>query len=71
MKLALYPEHVRFTKLSMFVPVFHTEKDPSREAAKGMLEVPEKSCVPVTAGGPWCPALEICVDYQLGHAGCH
>lgn len=55
----------------MFVPAFYIEKDPSREAAKGMSEVPEKSCVLVTAGGPWCPALEICVDYQLGHAGCH
>lgn len=55
----------------MFLPAFYTEKDPSREFANGITEVAEKSCVPVTARRPQCPALEKCVDYQLGHTGCH
>lgn len=36
-----------------------------------MTEVSEKSCAPVTSRRSQCPALEKCVDYQLGHAECH
>ena len=47
---------MRFMKLNTVVSAFYIGKNPSKEAANGISEVSEKSCVPAGRDSTWALA---------------